>query len=159
VPRSGGNRTRRRRLQRGLGDELFVGHPRRQSYTRDLKVEPILLEENAVPIVKTSVKGQVVIPAEIRARIGLKPGGKVMVTLMGADAALIHPLAADPIGAAFGMLSKNPSLLAALKEERRKDDARQEKKLAGLLGVDRVSKWRAVGRRRSGSAPGRRRGR
>ena len=75
-----------------------------------------------MPIVKTSVKGQVVIPAEIRARIGLKPGGKVMVTLMGADAALIHPLAADPIGAAFGMLSKNPSLLAALKEERRKDE-------------------------------------
>ncbi len=112
-----------------------------------------------MPIVKTSVKGQVVIPAEIRARIGLKPGGKVMVTLMGGDAALIHPLAADPIGAAFGMLSKNPSLLAALKEERRKDDARQEKKLAGLLGVDRVSDRRAVGRRRSGSAPGRRRGR
>jgi AbrB family looped-hinge helix DNA binding protein len=134
-------------------------HATRQRYTRDLKVEPTLLEENAVPIVKTSVKGQVVIPADIRARIGLKPGGKVMVTLMGDDAALIHPLAADPIGAAYGMLSKHPSLLAALKEERGKDDARQEKKLAGLLGADRVSERRAVGRRRSGSSPGRRRGR
>jgi AbrB family looped-hinge helix DNA binding protein len=109
--------------------------------------------------VKTSVKGQVVIPADIRARIGLKPGGKVLVTLMGGDAALIRPLGADPIGASFGMLSQNPSLLAALKEERRKDDARQEKKLAGLLGVDRVSERRAVRRRRSGSAPVRRRGR
>jgi AbrB family looped-hinge helix DNA binding protein len=142
-----------------LDDGLSTAHPSRQSYTRDRKVEPTLLEENAVPIVKTSVKGQVVIPAEIRSRIGLKPGGKVMVTLMGGDAALIQPLAADPIAAAFGMLSKKPSLLAALKEERRKDDARQEKKLAGLLGVDRVSERRAVGRRGSGPAPGRRRGR
>lgn len=35
-----------------------------------------------MPIVKTSAKGQVVIPAKIRNTIGLKPGGKVLVTLV-----------------------------------------------------------------------------
>src|SRR5215813_2009206 len=112
-----------------------------------------------VPIVKTSVKGHVVIPADIRERIGLKPGGKVMVTLMGNDAALVQPIAADPITAAFGILSKKPSLLAALMEERAEDDAREEKKHARLLGADRVSERRAVGRRRPRSPASRRRGR
>jgi len=112
-----------------------------------------------VPIVKTSVKGQVVIPADIRERIGLKPGGKVMVTLMGNDAALIQPIAADPVAAAFGMLSRKPSLLSALKEERSEDDAREEKKHARFLGADRVSERGAVRRRRSRSPAGRRRSR
>ena len=32
-----------------------------------------------MPIVKTSSKGQVVIPAEIREKIGLKPGGRAAI--------------------------------------------------------------------------------
>jgi hypothetical protein len=39
----------------------------------------------------------------------------------GGGAVLIQPLPADPFGAAFGMLSRNPSLLAALEDEMGKD--------------------------------------
>jgi len=35
-----------------------------------------------MPIVRTLAKGQIVIPAAIRKKIGLKPGSKVLVTLV-----------------------------------------------------------------------------
>ena len=78
-------------------------------------------------IVKTSSKGQIVIPAEIREKIGLKPGGKVLVTL-SAGKVTIEPLPEDPVDAAWGMLAGGPSLTAALRAEKRGERAREEEK-------------------------------
>jgi AbrB family looped-hinge helix DNA binding protein len=89
-------------------------------------------------IVKTSSKGQVVIPAELRERIGLRPGGKVLVTLADTRKVIIEPVPDDPIEAACGMLQGGPSLTKALLKERREDHAREEKKFARLLRPARL---------------------
>jgi len=48
-----------------------------------------------MPIVKTSAKGQMVIPAEIREKIGLKPGGRALITLVSTHGRWVSPL---PVG-------------------------------------------------------------
>ncbi len=96
-----------------------------------------------MPIVKSSAKGQVVIPSELRKRIGLKQGGKVLVALVGDRKVTIEPVPDDPIEAAAGMLQSGPSLTRILLKERRRDHAREEKKLARLLRPARVSEQRA----------------
>ncbi len=86
-----------------------------------------------MPVVKTSAKGQVVIPSEIRERIGLRPGGKVLVTLAGERTVAIEPLPDDPIEAACGMLQDGASLTLALLKERQEERAREEKSSARFL--------------------------
>lgn len=95
-----------------------------------------------MPVVKTSAKGQVVIPAEFRERIGLRPGGKVLVTLAGDRKVAIEPVPDDPIEAACGMLQGGPSLTQALLKERREDYAREEKKVARFLRPARLPQQR-----------------
>jgi AbrB family looped-hinge helix DNA binding protein len=91
-----------------------------------------------MPIVKTSAKGQVVIPNEIREKIGLRPGGKVLVTLAPTGKVTIEPVPANPIEAACGMLRGGPSMTAALLRSRKEENAREEKKAARLLRSHRV---------------------
>jgi AbrB family looped-hinge helix DNA binding protein len=86
-----------------------------------------------MPIVKTSAKGQVVIPVKIRNTIGLTPGGKVLVTLSGEKTVTIEPLPDDPIKALRGILKGGPSLTKALLRERRKDRQREAKKFARFV--------------------------
>jgi AbrB family looped-hinge helix DNA binding protein len=95
-----------------------------------------------MPIVKTLAKGQIVIPADIRKKIGLKPGRKVLLTLVGERKVAIEPVPDDPIDAACGMLQGGPSLTRALLQERREDHAREEKKLARLIRPARFPKQR-----------------
>lgn len=95
-----------------------------------------------MPVVKMSAKGQVVIPVDLREKIGLKPGGRVLVTQAGGRKVLIEPVPDDPIEAACGMLQGGPSLTGALLKERRKDRAREEKKLARFLRHARVPRQR-----------------
>jgi len=95
-----------------------------------------------MPVVKTSAKGQVVIPVELREQIGLRPGDKVLVALAGARKVTIEPVPDDPIEATCGMLQGGPSLTEALLKERREDCAREEKKLARFLRHARLPEQR-----------------
>jgi bifunctional DNA-binding transcriptional regulator/antitoxin component of YhaV-PrlF toxin-antitoxin module len=65
-----------------------------------------------MPVVKTSSKGQIVIPLEIRKKLGIRPGQKVDE---------------DPINALRGILKGKPSLTKALLSERKKGRERKEK--------------------------------
>jgi AbrB family looped-hinge helix DNA binding protein len=68
--------------------------------------------------VKTSTKGPVVIPIEIRKKPGIKPGQLVNLTLEG-NKAVISPLPEDPIKALRGSLKEKLSLTKALLKERK----------------------------------------
>ncbi|MDY6990791.1 MAG: AbrB/MazE/SpoVT family DNA-binding domain-containing protein [Thermodesulfobacteriota bacterium] len=83
-------------------------------------------------IVKTSSKGQIVIPAEIRKKLGIKPGQKVAFRLVE-DKAVIEPLPEDPIKALRGIIKGKPSMTKALLKERKEEVKREEKIIAGLL--------------------------
>ena len=61
-------------------------------------------------------KGQVVIPAELRQRLGIKPGH--VVEIRDADDHLeLYPLPADPLAAFRGSLKQDVSLADELIEE------------------------------------------
>jgi AbrB family looped-hinge helix DNA binding protein len=70
--------------------------------------------------VKLSQKGWVVIPAALREKYGLKPGGYLQVVDYGGVLALI-PAASDPVEAAAGMLKGGGSLTEALLVEHRQE--------------------------------------
>lgn len=65
-------------------------------------------------------KGQIVIPAEMRRRYGIKPGMSVEIRDAG-DHLEIYLLPADPIAAFRGSLPSGPSLAEALAEEHRQE--------------------------------------
>jgi AbrB family looped-hinge helix DNA binding protein len=75
-----------------------------------------------MPIVKTHAKGQIIIPKEIRERLGIKPGKRLSVKLVN-DHLEIRPLPDDPIEFLTGIFKDySRSMSAELLEERRKDD-------------------------------------
>ena len=91
-----------------------------------------------MPIVKTSAKGQVVIPAAMRAKIGLKPGGEAIVSLRDGEV-IIRPVPDDPIEAACGMFNDPDfSYTEALLQDKKEEREREEKKFARLFRSDRV---------------------
>lgn len=65
-------------------------------------------------------KGQVVIPAEIRHRYGIKPGTPIEIREVG-DHLELYPLPADPIVAFRGSLKMTDSLANQLIEEHQKE--------------------------------------
>ena len=81
-----------------------------------------------MPVVKTSSKGQLVIPKQVRDKLGIKPGKKVVLKVVG-DHAEIIPLPDDPIKYMRGILKGGPSLADELLEERRRDNLIDEKDL------------------------------
>ncbi len=77
-------------------------------------------------VVKTYPKGQVIIPKEIRERLGIKPGKALSLDLVD-DHIEIRPLPDDPIEFLTGMFADQPGSMASeLLEERKKDNERDE---------------------------------
>lgn len=79
-------------------------------------------------IVRTSTKGQVVIPGEIRKRLGLKAGRKLCVRLTGDGKIELTPVPLEPYAAFCGIYKKGKSLTAVLLREHRQE-IRDEKHL------------------------------
>ncbi len=80
-----------------------------------------------MPIVRTSSKGQIVIPKQIREKLGIVPGKRVLFRLVG-DHAEIIPLTDEPVKAMRGMLRSDTSLAEELLKERRKDSEIDERR-------------------------------
>jgi AbrB family looped-hinge helix DNA binding protein len=70
-----------------------------------------------------TVKGQIVIPAALRRKYGIKNGTKIIVTDVG-DAILLKPVTEQYVKTLQGSL-KGKGLLKALMDERRKDVVRE----------------------------------
>jgi len=73
-----------------------------------------------VSSVKTLAKGQLVIPAPIRKKYGIKPGAMLQILDYGGVIHLIPPVD-DPVQAACGILPPKPSLTKQLLRERQGD--------------------------------------
>lgn len=71
-----------------------------------------------------TVKGQIVIPAELRRKYGIKNGTKIIVTDVG-DAILLKPITEQYLKNLQGSL-KGKGGLKAMVEERRKDKEREK---------------------------------
>lgn len=74
--------------------------------------------------VTVSAKGWIVIPAELRRKYHIEPGGQIRIVDYGGTLGLV-PALADPIRDARGALSGKTSLTRALLEERRRERARE----------------------------------
>ena len=73
-----------------------------------------------MPVVTSTIKGQIVIPAEIRARFKIKKGTRVNVYDEG-NRIIVEPLSNDPIKEGRGMLKTGGRILKSLKEDRKKE--------------------------------------
>jgi AbrB family looped-hinge helix DNA binding protein len=84
------------------------------------------MEESSMPVSHISEKGQILIPRQLRRKLGFKPGGKVQLIEEGGRL-VVAPAAEDPIAAATGFLTGRFSLTADLQREHR-EEARRERK-------------------------------
>jgi len=80
-------------------------------------------------VVTTSSRGQIVIPRDIRKRLQIVPGKKLLIKAEG-DHAILKPLPDDPVNHFCGFFKNGSSLTKALLEERRRDRKRESKKIA-----------------------------
>lgn len=69
---------------------------------------------------KVTVKGQVLIPGEIRKKLHIEPGSEVRFVEYG-NIVCIVPVVKEPVESAWGMLPPEPSLADELLEERKRD--------------------------------------
>ncbi len=81
-------------------------------------------------VVTTSSRGQIVIPKDVRKKLNILPGKKILVKAEG-DRAILLPLPDDPVEHFCGIFQKGPSLTKALLSERKKERTREKKKIAG----------------------------
>jgi AbrB family looped-hinge helix DNA binding protein len=74
-------------------------------------------------------KGQLVIPARLRRRFGIKPGTRVCFIERGNEI-IFQPVTKEYIRSLCGSLKSDTSVTAELLKERAKDKEREEGKLA-----------------------------
>lgn len=72
-------------------------------------------------IAKATVKGHVIIPAELRKKYNITKGSKVCIYEGKGGVIIIKPIPEDPIEESRGMLKGKPSLLKALMRDRREE--------------------------------------
>ena len=73
-----------------------------------------------MPIVTSTIKGQIVIPAAIRAKFKIKKGTQINIYDDG-NRIIVEPLADDLIEQGRGMLKTRGKILRALAEDRKKE--------------------------------------
>lgn len=78
-----------------------------------------------------TTKGQLVIPARIRRKLGIKPGTKVCFVERGGEI-LFQPVTKEYIRSVCGMLKSTTSVTQELLADRKKDKEREEAKLEKL---------------------------
>ena len=81
---------------------------------------------------KVSPKGQIVIPAPIRKKYGIKPGSIMEIT-EGDDRIILKPVPQDPVEEAMGMLKGDISLTRELLQARQEERKVDERKVAQLF--------------------------
>ena len=79
-----------------------------------------------MPVSHISAKGQILIPRQLRRKLGFKAGGKVQLFEEGGRL-VVTPAAEDPIAAATGFLTDKFSLTDDLRRERREEALREQK--------------------------------
>jgi len=84
-----------------------------------------------VDVAYVTTKGQLVIPARIRRKLGIKPGTKVCFVERGGEI-LFQPVTKEYIRSVCGMLKSNTSVTQELLTDRKKDKEREEAKLEKL---------------------------
>ena len=72
-------------------------------------------------------KGQLVVPARLRRRYGIKPGTKIRF-IERSDGILFQPITPEYIRSVCGMLSRETSMTEALLKERARDREREDAK-------------------------------
>jgi AbrB family looped-hinge helix DNA binding protein len=77
-----------------------------------------------MPITTVSVRGQTVVPREIRRALNIEPESKLVWEIRGGEI-VVHPIPADPVRAAHGMLRGRGPGTADLLAERRRERARR----------------------------------
>ena len=78
-----------------------------------------------------TTKGQLVIPARIRRKLGIKPGTKICFVEHGGEI-LFQPVTKEYIRSVCGMLKSPTSVTQELLADRKKDKEREEAKLEKL---------------------------
>ena len=78
-----------------------------------------------------TTKGQLVIPARIRRKLGIKPGTKVCFVERGGEI-IFQPVTKEYIRSVCGMLKGTTSVTQELLTDRKKDKEREEAKLEKL---------------------------
>jgi len=81
-------------------------------------------------IIKTSPKGQILIPKEMRRKLGLKGGQKVSLKLIGDQKIELTPIPIEPVEAFCGIFQEGSSLTEALLKERKQELTHEESKIA-----------------------------
>ena len=79
---------------------------------------------------KVTSKGQITIPAEVRKKLGLKPGMRVVIRRQG-KGLLIEPNAYEAVKALRGKYA-GTGLEEQFQKDRREDEEKAEKKLRAL---------------------------